>query len=103
MTAVGPLERGAGMLPPVDAGEVHVAARAIVAVPVHARAVVEEAGPGRRLHQRVSVEAVVVGRAQRAVKALLVGRRVAEVPVRAVAIEADGLTLAFWSKTGASQ
>ena len=58
------------MLPPVDAGEVHVAARAIVAVPVHARAVVEEAGPGRRLHQRVSavvellvVEAVVVGRA----------------------------------------
>ena len=54
MTAVGPLERGAGMLPPVDAGEVHVAARAIVAVPVHARAVVEEAGPGRRLHQRVS-------------------------------------------------
>ena len=100
------------MLPPVDAGEVHVAvfaARAVVAVPVHARAVVEEAGPGRRLHQRVSavvervVEAVVVGRAQRAVKALLVGRRVAEVPVRAVAIEADGLTLAFWSKTGASQ
>ena len=56
MTAVGPLERGAGMLPPVDAGEVHVAvfaARAVVAVPVHARAVVEEAGPGRRLHQRV--------------------------------------------------
>jgi len=35
------------------------------------------------------VEAVVVGRAERAVEALLVGRGVAEVPARAVAVEAE--------------
>jgi len=45
-------------------------------------------GHGRRVVERV-VEAVVVGRAQRAVEALLVGRGVAEVPARAVAVEAD--------------
>ncbi len=93
---VGPLERGAGVLPPTDAGEVQVTvlgACAVVVVAVHARAVVEEARAGLRLHERVVavvervVEAVVVRRAQRAVEALLVARRVAEVPARAVAVE----------------
>jgi hypothetical protein len=96
------LERGAGVLSPPDAGEVHVAvlaARAVVVVAVHARAVVEEAGAGLRLHQRVAavvervVEAVVVRRAQRAIEALLVPRRVAEVPARAVAVEAHRAAL----------
>jgi hypothetical protein len=97
--SVGPLARRAGVLPPPDAEVVCVAvfaSGAVVVLPVHARAVVEEAGPALRLHQRVAavvgrvVEEVVIGRAQRVVEALLVGRGVAEVPARAVAVEADG-------------
>jgi hypothetical protein len=97
--AVGPLERRAGVLKTADAGEVDtavLAACAVVVVPVHARAVLEEAGAGGLgLHQCVAavvqrvVEAEVVARAQRAVEVLLVARRVAEVAAQSVAVEAD--------------